>query len=160
MASPPVISAPTLVTSTNQVACNTASSPCSTTPPSSPQKDDWHFKYLEAKANYRKLKSQMREQAKKSRQLIVAVKNKLQEEENEKIKVNKHFANLLKSVCNHRVFIMTNRSSGPNDYHLLWGFFPKTFYQSNYVLRLLNYINQMLFQIWLTIFFMLIITNV
>jgi len=99
MASPPVISAPTLVTSTNQVACNTASSPCSTTPPSSPQKDDWHFKYLEAKANYRKLKSQMREQAKKSRQLIVAVKNKLQEEDNDKIKMRSQYEQELSGLC-------------------------------------------------------------
>ena len=51
---------------------------------------------MEAKANYRKLKSQMREQAKKSRQLIVAVKNKLQEEDNDKMKVSKqpHFGSL------------------------------------------------------------------
>ena len=98
MASPPVISAPTLVTSTNQVATATPTSAagmtCIATPPKSPPKNDndnWHFKYMEAKGNYRKLKAQMRDQAKKSRQLIVAVKNKLQEEENEKIKVNNHF---------------------------------------------------------------------
>ena len=56
--------------------------------PSQNDNDVWHFKYLEAKGNYRKLKSQKREQAKKSRQLIVAVKNKLQDEDNEKMKVN------------------------------------------------------------------------
>ena len=106
MASPPVISAPTLVTSTNQVATATPTSAagmtCIATPPTSPPKNDndnWHFKYMEAKGNYRKLKAQMRDQAKKSRQLIVAVKNKLQEEENEKIKVNKHFDNFFIFSC-------------------------------------------------------------
>ena len=131
MASPPVISAPTLVTSTNQAAtaghsqaghaqaghsqaghfqaghsqtghsqaCHTQaghaqaghSQAVMATPsviPSQNDNDVWHFKYLEAKGNYRKLKSQKREQAKKSRQLIVAVKNKLQDEDNEKMKVN------------------------------------------------------------------------
>ena len=73
MASPPVISAPMLVTSTN---------------PSTQNSEDFEFKYMEAKSNCRKLKAQMREQAKKSRQLIVVVKNKLQEEEKDKIKVN------------------------------------------------------------------------
>ena len=43
----------------------------------------YHFSIF----HYRKLKSQMRDQTKKSRQLIVAVKNKLQEEETEKMKV-------------------------------------------------------------------------
>ena len=81
--STPVISAPTLVTSTNPV---TATAACCT-PPVTPPKEEWRSKYLEAKGNCRKLKAQMREQAKKSRQLIVAVKNKLQEEENEKLKV-------------------------------------------------------------------------
>jgi hypothetical protein len=101
MASPPVISAPTLVTSTNQAATAGHSQAghsqaghaqgVMATPsaiPSQNDNDDWHFKYLEAKGNYRKLKSQKREQAKKSRQLIVAVKNKLQDEDNEKMKVN------------------------------------------------------------------------
>ena len=121
LASPPVISAPTLVTSTNQAATVGHSQAGHTqaghtqaghsqvghaqaghaqaghtqagigTPsviPSQNDNDDWHFKYLEAKGNYRKLKSQKREQAKKSRQLIVAVKNKLQDEDNEKMKVN------------------------------------------------------------------------
>ena len=95
MASPPVISAPTLVTSTNQAATASHAHAGPTqavmaTPssiPSEKDNDDWRFKYLEAKGNYRKLKSQKREQAKKSRQLIVAVKNKLQDEDNEKMKV-------------------------------------------------------------------------
>lgn len=106
MASPPVISAPTLVTSTNQVATATPTSAagmtCIATPPTSPPKNDndnWHFKYMEAKGNYRKLKAQMRDQAKKSRQLIVAVKNKLQEEENEKIKMRSHFEQELSGLC-------------------------------------------------------------
>jgi len=81
MATPPVISAPTLVTSTNLAA----------TPPHSHQAREednfWHSKYLEAKVNYRKLKSQMREQAKKSRLLIVAVKNILEQEELKMAKV-------------------------------------------------------------------------
>ena len=106
MASPPVISAPTLVTSTNhaatvghaqaghaqvghtQVGHAQAVMATPSVIPSQNDNDDWHFKYLEAKGNYRKLKSQKREQAKKSRQLIVAVKNKLQDEDNEKLKVN------------------------------------------------------------------------
>ena len=96
MASPPVISAPTLVTSTNQAATasHAHAGPAQAvmaTPssiPSEKDNDDWRFKYLEAKGNYRKLKSQKREQAKKSRQLIVAVKNKLQDVDNEKMKVN------------------------------------------------------------------------
>ena len=101
-----MISAPTLVTSTNQAAtvghsqashaqvghtqAGHAQAQMATPSviPSQNDKDDWHFKYLEAKGNYRKLKSQKREQAKKSRQLIVAVKNKLQDEDNEKMKVN------------------------------------------------------------------------
>lgn len=86
MASPPVISAPTLVTSTNPVT----SSPQNSLRDTNNADDNWHFKYLEAKGNYRKLKAQFREQANKSRQLIVVVKHKLQEEENEKIKVTYH----------------------------------------------------------------------
>lgn len=78
MATPPVISAPTLVTSTNLAA----------TPPHQKMEEDfWHSKYIEAKANCRKLKSQMREQAKKSRLLIVAVKNILEAEEQKMAKV-------------------------------------------------------------------------
>ena len=114
MASPPVISAPTLVTSTNQVATATPTSAagmtCIATPPKSPPKNDndnWHFKYMEAKGNYRKLKAQMRDQAKKSRQLIVAVKNKLQEEESEKIKVNNHFDIFSQNVHTIMEFLIT-----------------------------------------------------
>ena len=116
MASPPVISAPTLVTSTNQAATAghtqaghsqaghsqaghaQAGMATPSAIPSQNDNDDWHFKYLEAKGNYRKLKSQKREQAKKSRQLIVAVKNKLQDEDNEKMKVN----SLRRMKCRNR----------------------------------------------------------
>ena len=138
MASPPVISAPTLVTSTNQAATAGHSQAghaqaghsqaghaqaghaqaghsqagyaqaghaqaVMATPsviPSQNDNDDWHFKYLEAKGNYRKLKSQKREQAKKSRQLIVAVKNKLQDEDNEKMKVN----SLHRMKCRYKTY--------------------------------------------------------
>lgn len=112
MASPPVISAPTLVTSTNlaatvghaQVGHTQAghTQAVMATPsviPSQNDNDDWHFKYLEAKGNYRKLKSQKREQAKKSRQLIVAVKNKLQDEDNEKMKMRSQFEQELSGLC-------------------------------------------------------------
>jgi len=67
--------------------------------PSQNDNDDWHFKYLEAKGNYRKLKSQKREQAKKSRQLIVAVKNKLQDVDNEKMKMRSQFEQELSGLC-------------------------------------------------------------
>ena len=77
MASPPMISAPTLVTTTNLATVAT------------PTQEEWRCKYMEAKDHYRKLKTQMREQAKKSRQLILAVKTKLQDEESEKVKVRK-----------------------------------------------------------------------
>lgn len=107
MASPPVISAPTLVTSTNQAATASHAHAGPTqavmaTPssiPSEKDNDDWRFKYLEAKGNYRKLKSQKREQAKKSRQLIVAVKNKLQDEDNEKMKMRSQFEQELSGLC-------------------------------------------------------------
>lgn len=107
MASPPVISAPTLVTSTNQAATasHAHAGPAQAvmaTPssiPSEKDNDDWRFKYLEAKGNYRKLKSQKREQAKKSRQLIVAVKNKLQDEDNEKMKMRSQFEQELSGLC-------------------------------------------------------------
>merc|ERR1719510_608933 len=88
----PVISLPTLVTSTHPV---TSAPP----PPATPPKEEWRAKYLEAKGNYRKLKAQMREQAKKSRQLIVAVKNKLQEEENEKLKLKERYDMELSGLC-------------------------------------------------------------
>ena len=81
--SPPMISAPTLVTSTTNLV--TATPPSSNS--GSSAGEDWRCKYLEAKDNCRKLKTQMREQAKKSRQLILAVKTKLQDEESEKAKV-------------------------------------------------------------------------
>jgi len=117
MASPPVISAPTLVTSTNhaatvghaqaghaqvghtQVGHAQAVMATPSVIPSQNDNDDWHFKYLEAKGNYRKLKSQKREQAKKSRQLIVAVKNKLQDEDNEKLKMRSQFEQELSGLC-------------------------------------------------------------
>lgn len=108
MATPPVISAPTLVTSTNPLMPGTPSgalsgaplgTPSSATPSSGQNQDEWHTKYLEAKGNYRKLKSQMREQAKKSRQLIAAVKNKLQEEEDEKNKMRTQFEQELSGLC-------------------------------------------------------------
>ena len=83
--SPPMISAPTLVTSTTNLVTATPSSN-----PGSSAAEDWRCKYLEAKENCRKLKTQMREQAKKSRQLILAVKTKLQDEESEKAKVTQH----------------------------------------------------------------------
>ena len=41
--------------------------------------DSWHSRYLELQQNYRAVRKKNREQAKMSRQLIEAVKNKLQE---------------------------------------------------------------------------------
>ena len=41
--------------------------------------DSWHSRYLELQLNYRAVRKKNREQAKMSRQLIEAVKNKLQE---------------------------------------------------------------------------------
>ena len=82
MASPPMISAPTLVTTTNLATVGTPTHAGSAA-------EEWRCKYLEAKDHSRKLKTQMREQAKKSRQLILAVKTKLQDEESEKVKVRK-----------------------------------------------------------------------
>ena len=41
--------------------------------------DSWHSRYLELQQNYRTVRKKNREQAKMSRQLIEAVKNKLQE---------------------------------------------------------------------------------
>jgi hypothetical protein len=81
-----VISAPTLVTSTNPATATPITFPGATPP--KPTKDEeeeiWRSKYLEARIKYRKVKAQIREQAKKSRQLIVAVKTKLQEEESQR----------------------------------------------------------------------------
>lgn len=41
--------------------------------------DSWQSRYLEMQANYRVVRKKNREQAKMSRQLIEAVKNKLQQ---------------------------------------------------------------------------------
>ena len=81
LGTPPEISAPKLVTSTNP-ATGSSLSP-------NKEVEDWHSKYLEAKFTCKKLRAQVREQAKKSRQLIVAVKTKLQDEEKEKLKVSR-----------------------------------------------------------------------
>ena len=97
MASAPMISAPTLVTSTNPATV------ASTAASTSTRSEDWRSKYLEAKDNCRKLKSQMREQAKKSRQLILAVKTKLQDEENEKVKVKNPLV-----FCNELIIIFAS----------------------------------------------------
>ena len=77
---PPEISAPKLVTSTNPATGSSLTI--------NKEEDDWHSKYLQAKVTCKKLRTQLKDQAKKSRQLIVAVKTKLQDEEEEKLKVN------------------------------------------------------------------------
>ena len=94
MASPPLISAPTLVTSTTNLVTATPSAHSG-----SISAEDWRGKYLEAKENCRKLKSQLREQAKKSRQLILAVKTKLQDEESEKAKMKEWQDSELSGLC-------------------------------------------------------------
>ncbi len=112
--SPPVISAPTLVTSTNLATLRDSSSLNNNS--NSNEKDsginsnatfyisnnennnpslsvnanevDWQKRYLAARTSYRKVKDQVRDQSKKSRQLIVAVKTKLEKDEEEIAKVS------------------------------------------------------------------------
>ena len=85
---PPEISAPKLVTSTNPATGSYTNSATGSSMNPNKEEEDWHSKYLEAKFTCKKLRAQLKDQAKKSRQLIVAVKTKLQDEEVEKIKVN------------------------------------------------------------------------
>lgn len=94
----PVISAPHLVASTNQQhhGMISSSSPSSTTPE---DEKSWQTKYVEARLNYRKVKQQMRDQAKKSRQLIVAVTAKLAQDEEEMNKLKQKHDQELSNLC-------------------------------------------------------------
>lgn len=91
LAAPPEISAPKLVTSTNPATGSSLAS--------NKEEEDWHSKYLEAKFTCKKLRAQLKDQAKKSRQLIVAVKTKLQDEEVEKIKLKDYYETELSTLC-------------------------------------------------------------
>lgn len=88
---PPEISAPKLVTSTNPATESSLTI--------NKEEDDWHSKYLQAKVTCKKLRTQLKDQAKKSRQLIVVVKTKLQNEEEEKLKQKELYDTELSNLC-------------------------------------------------------------